>query len=120
MHDLFTSLLQAIITVAVPIVSAFAIRFLAESTAGAKESRYASEAMDVITTCVAFVSQDYVDALKKDGKFNRDEQKEALRRALMMAEQMLTAGAARFIESAYGDLMAFLKTRIEAEVHLQK
>ena len=115
MQELLSTLLQAVIAVAVPIVSAFAIRSLNESAAGAKESRYTTEAMDVITTCVAFISQDYVDALKKDGKFNSDEQKEALRRALLMAEQMLTAGAARLINNVYGDLAAFLKTRIEAE-----
>ena len=120
MNELLSTLLQAVITVAVPILTAFGVRFLTERTAAAKEARHTSEAMDVITTCVAYISQDYVDALKKSGTFSRDNQKEALSRALSMAQSLLTAEAARFLENAYGDISKYLTAKIEAEVKLQK
>ena len=127
MNELLTNLLQAIIAVAVPIVSAFGIRFLNERTAHAKEAatseiaeRYIAEAGNVATTAVAVITQTFVEELKKNDTFNGDKQKEAFNKAVGMARSLLTAEAARFLESAYGDVSNYLAAKIEAEVKLQK
>jgi len=127
MQEVSSTLLQAVITVAVPIVSAFAIRFLNDLALQAKAAakneiakRYIAIIADTIKTAVIAVSQDYVDALKKSGEFSKDCQKEAFNRAVSLAKSMLTADASRFLAETYGDIEAFIQAKIEAQVLLEK
>ena len=75
---------------------------------------------DAISTAVTYTSQTYVDALKNSGKFTKENQEEALKKAVEQAEKLLTAEARSFLEKAYGDLNAYLVSKIEAEVRVQK
>ena len=58
--------------------------------------------------------------MKKSGSFNKENQEEALSRAVDKAKSLLTVEAIAFLEEAYGDVTEFLKTNIEAEVRSQK
>ena len=127
MQEFITTLLQAIVTVAVPVVSAATIRFLSQRSAQAKEAaeaetgaRLMAEVMDAVATAVAAVSQEYVDTLKKSGTFTADNQREAFRMATDMAQSLLTTEAVKFVDYAYGGMSKFLAAKIEAEVRLQK
>ena len=127
MQELLLTLLQAILAVAVPIVTGYAVRFLnvkAEAAKGAAKNetaeRYIAEASDAVTTAVALVSQTYTDALKKSGAFTAENQREAFNMARTQAASLLTAEASRFINEAYGDAQKYLTAKIEAEVKLQK
>lgn len=127
MNDVLATLLQAVITVAVPILTAFLVSFIkakASQAAAATENdtaaAYITQIADAVSTAVTATSQTYVDALKADGAFNKDEQKEALGKALAAARASLTQSALAFIEAAYGDITAYLTAKIEAEVRNQK
>ena len=120
MQEFLSTLLQAVAAVAVPAVSAFAIRFLNELTAQAAAKRYIAVILDAIKTSVMYVSQDFVDAHKKSGTFDAECQKEAFNRAAIMATSLLTADAARFLAETYGDMGKFIQAKIEAQVKLQK
>lgn len=73
-----------------------------------------------VTTAVTYVSQTYVDALKKNGKFTPENQKVALDLAVDQAKKLLTAEAKDFLSAAYGSLNDYLVSRAEAEVRRQK
>ena len=127
MQELLATLLQAIIAVAVPVLTAFGVRFLNERTAHAKEAatseiaeRYIAEAGNVAATAVALISQTFVEDLKKSESFDGAKQKEAFAKAVAAARGLLTAEAARFLDQAYGDATKYLAAKIEAEVKLQK
>ena len=127
MQELISTLLQAIVTVSVPIVSAATIRFLAERSAQAKAAaeaattaRLHAEVMDAVATAVAAISQEYIDGLKKSGTFTADNQREAFGMAADMAQSLLTTEAVKFIDYTYGGMSKFLAAKIEAEVRLQK
>jgi hypothetical protein len=127
MREFLTTLLQAVITAAVPIVTAFLVKFLTTKTSEASRTaqnataeKYINEAGDAAATAVLYVSQTYADTLKQSGAFTAENQREAFSKAMTKAKQLLTADAARFLEEAYGDLNAYLTAKIEAEIKARK
>ena len=127
MNDFLTTLLQAVLVAAVPVCAAFigkGIKALADYLGRKSESdvakRFLDAVADAVSTAVTYTSQVYVDKLKETGQFTKENQQEALGLAVAQAKNLLTAEATAFLESAYGDLNEYLKSRIEAEVRKQK
>lgn len=127
MKELLLELLYAVITVVIPIISTYTISAIkktgenaAADTGYIKMQGYINEITDAVTNAVAATSQTYVDALKRAGTFDKQAQKEAAQRALAACCSSITPAATEFIESAYGDVKAYLMNKIEAEVRKQK
>lgn len=127
MKEMLLELLYAVITVAIPIISAYAISAIkktgenaAADTSYIKMQGYISEITDAVSNAVAATSQTYVDALKQAGTFDKRAQEEAAHRALVACCSSITPAATEFIESAYGDVKEYLMNKIEAEVRKQK
>ena len=127
MNDFLTTLLQAVLVAAVHVCAAFigkGIKALADYMGRKSESdvakRFLDAVADAVSTAVTYTSQVYVDKLKETGQFTKENQQEALGLAVAQAKNLLTAEATAFLESAYGDLNEYLKSRIEAEVRNQK
>jgi hypothetical protein len=126
-QELLTTLLHAIVSVAVPIITRFAVQWLtAQServktlTANETAARYIAEAADAVTTAVAYTQQTFVDVMKEYNEWTPAAMREACHRAMDKATSLLTADAIRFIGAAYGDINGWLRAQIEAEVALQK
>ncbi|MBO4732090.1 MAG: hypothetical protein J5597_04720 [Spirochaetaceae bacterium] len=127
MKDFLLILLQAVLVAATPVLTAFICQLINKAASwfttkikNQRANKYLLEIADIVATGVAYASQTYVDALKKDGKFDVSEQKEAFALAYKTIEGLLTEGAKNFITETYGDLNAFLTAKIEATVHDQK
>lgn len=127
MKEFLLELLQAVATAAVPVCAAFLVQFLRRKSAqiGAQTDsltakKMLDEATDAVTTAVTVTSQTYVDALKKNGTFTRENQKIALDLSVERAKKLLTAEAKNFIGCTYGNLNDYLVSRAEAEVRRQK
>ena len=61
-----------------------------------------------------------MDALKKGGIFDKEAQLEALRKSKDKTLSLLSVSAKKVLADIYGDLDAYLETKIEAEVRVQK
>jgi len=127
MTEFLTTLLQAVLVAAVPVCAAFigkGLKALAAYLGQKSESdtarKYLEAAADAISTAVTYTSQVYVDKLKETGQFTKENQQEALGIAVAQAKNLLTAEAITYLQTAYGDLNEYLKSRIEAEVRNQK
>lgn len=127
MKEFVFELLQAVATAAIPICAAFLVQFLRRKSEeiGAKvdsmtTKELLAEVTDAVTTAVTYTSQTYVDALKKGGSFDKDAQLEALQMAMDKTLSLLSASAKEVLSEIYGDLTAYLETKIEAEVRAQK
>jgi hypothetical protein len=125
--DLILTVLQAFITASVPILAAFVIKWLnkkSESIVNQIEndtaSRYINEISEIVADVVYYVSQTYVDELKKSGTFNTTNQEHALKNAKETAAEYLSEGAKKLIEDTYGDLYSYLELKIEAEINAIK
>lgn len=127
MQDFLQTLLTAVVTAALPIVSAYVITLVQKAAEKAKAEtestnaqRYIGEIAEAISDAVSATSQTYVDALKQAGTFTPEAQKEAAQKALVACLASISPAAQEFIESAYGDIKEYLTTKIEAEVRKQK
>ena len=127
MNEFLSTLLQAVLIAAVPVISVEVVKgvqaltkHLIAKTDNELAKKYLKEVDDAIEKAVAFTSQTYVDALKKSNKFTMENQEEARQKSLDKAIALLTADARKFLEEAYGDLNAYLLIRIEPEVRRQK
>lgn len=127
MKEFLSTLLLAVVTAAVPVLTSYAIGYIRQAGKRAQASiddiktqGYIKEITDAISDAVEATSQTYVDALKKAGKFDAEAQAEAAKRALTACIASISPAANAFIKSAYGDLEKYLANRIEAEVRKQK
>ena len=119
--------LQAIIIAVVPILTVMAIALLrAKSQKLQLDSENAlvdatiAAVEKIITKAVTFVSQTYVDNLKKDGQFNIEEQKIAFKKAYDRVIQLIGDEQQQLISGLFGDFSVWLSTMIESAVKEQK
>ena len=127
MQEFLRDILLAVITAAVPMLTAYLVVFIrragehaAANTGSVRLKTCIAEAAEAIAAAVAATNQTYVDSLKNAGRFGADAQKEAAQKALEACLASISPTAQSFIEAAYGDIREYLKTRIEAEVRKQK
>ncbi|MBQ8133384.1 MAG: hypothetical protein IJ711_00320 [Lachnospiraceae bacterium] len=127
MSEFLSQLLLAVITAAVPVLTAYGVKLIrqvadnaAAKTEDSRQRLYIGEIADAVADAVSATSQTYVDRLKKSGSFDKEAQIEAAQRAYEACLASISPAATAFIENAYGDLKEYLTTRIEAEVRKQK
>jgi hypothetical protein len=80
--------------------------------------KYVSMLSQTITDCVIATNQTYVESLKQQGSFDEAAQKEAFNKTYEAVIAVLSDDAKEYLTNIYGDLTAYLTTRIEAEVNL--
>ena len=83
-------------------------------------NKYLTMLENTIIDCVISTTQTYVEALKKQGKFDVDAQKIAFTKTYTNVMAILNKDAKKYLEEAVGDLEAYVYNKIEAEVNLTK
>lgn len=84
------------------------------------EKKYLSMLNDTITDCVIATTQTYVEALKKEGKFDKAAQETAFNKTYTAVLAILSDEAKKYLTEAVGDLNLYITQQIEAEVKLTK
>lgn len=127
LNELLMTIIQVVIIPAIPVLVTFLVKLLkakADQTTTKINNelarQYLQEAIDAVLQAVTYVSQTYVDSLKKQGKFDAEAQKKAFTTAKDIALQLLTEDAKNLITDLYGDLTVWLDTKIEQTVKEQK
>lgn len=82
--------------------------------------KYLDMLNDTITATVLATTQTYVEALKKEGKFDIEAQKKAFQQTYNCIMSTLTDEAKKYITEAIGDLETYVTNKIEAEVSVNK
>ncbi len=93
---------------------------LSAATDNQLTQKYINLLASTITDCVIATNQTYVDALKEQNAFTKEAQEEALSRTYHAVIAILSAEARKYLENIYGDLNAYILTKIEAEVNVNK
>lgn len=73
-----------------------------------------------IINCVLATQQTYVEALKKEGKFDAEAQKKALRLTYQNITATLSVEAQDYLREAVGDLEKYITNGIEANIQNNK
>lgn len=125
--NMIQEILYLIITGIVPLLITYVIVFLrgkikeSQSVlANENLNKYIDIAADAISMAVMSVSQTYVDALKKAGKFDIEAQKIAKQMAIDKAKELINEQSKAAIELLYNDFEAYLNEQIEALVRENK
>jgi hypothetical protein len=93
---------------------------ITDKTENELADKYIQMLTDTITACVIATNQTYVESLKKQGKFDAEAQKHAFELTYNAVVAVLSDEAKHYLASIYGDLTAYITTRIEAEVNVSK
>lgn len=83
-------------------------------------AKYLGMLETTIIDCVISTTQTYVEALKKEGKFDANAQKIAFTKTYTNVMAILNKDAKKYLEEAIGDLETYVYNKIEAEVNLTK
>lgn len=95
-------------------------RWLGSKMKDQKMSRILSDLFTIIMNAVQTVFQEYVDTLKKAGKFDEAAQKEAKERAYKIIVSQLTPELKQYITDNCGDIKDYLMNQIEAMIYQLK
>ena len=82
--------------------------------------KYLNMLNNTISQCVIATNQTYVEALKKEGKFDLEAQKIAFNKTKTSVLQLLNNEAKVYLTTAIGDLDSYINNTIEAAVNLNK
>jgi hypothetical protein len=96
------------------------IQELKQKKDDAMYDKYLTMLENTIINCVISTTQTYVEALKKQGKFDADAQKIAFTKTYTNVMAILNKDAKKYLEEAIGDLETYVYNKIEAEVNLTK
>jgi hypothetical protein len=125
--ELLYKLVEVCLIPLLGILTAYAVKFIkikgdeiAVKLNNEKANKYIALVSQTITDCVIATNQTYVEALKKDNAFTADAQKAAFQMTYDAVMAVLTDDAKDYIVAIYGDLSAYIATKIEAEVNLNK
>lgn len=93
---------------------------IADDTDNILATKYIKMLTETVCTCVIATNQTYVEALKKQGKFDVEAQKKAFQMTYDAIMNILSEEAKEYLKNIYGDLDAFLTNAIEAQVKNSK
>lgn len=82
--------------------------------------KYIDMLEQTIINCVIATNQTYVDALKREGKFDGEAQKIAFQKTYDSVIAILSEDAKTYLNEIIGDLQAYIINQIEAQVNLNK
>ena len=109
------------------ILTIYAVKFIkikSDEITKKTNNEIANKYIDLLSTtisdCVIATNQTYVVVLKNDNAFTAEAQKEAFKLTYDAVMGVLSEDAKTYLTSIYGDLTAYITTKIEAEVNLNK
>lgn len=124
MNEMLINIISVLVTaVIIPVISllgAKRVSWLSTKIKNEKANKMIKTATEIVVSAVKTVFQTYVDALKKEGKFDKESQILALTKAKDIALSQMTEDVKEFIQTNYGELDLWLTTQIEANINTLK
>ena len=129
-NEVFNYVLYTVLTVILPVVATYIVNLI---KAKIKESNIISEsvenenvakliegALSDVMDSVLYINQIYVDALKAEGKFDKEAQTTAFSKAYEEALRLISDEAKLAITKLYGSFEKWLEVKIESSVRVAK
>ena len=124
MNEILINIISVVVTsIVLPLLSiagAKLVQLINSKINNNKATNFLSTATTIIINAVRTVFQTYVEALKKEDKFDEASQKLALLKARDIALNQMTDDVKNYITSTYGDLDTWINTNIEATINILK
>ena len=124
MNEIIINIISVVVTsIVLPLISiagAKLIQFINSKIKNNKAADLLTTATTIVINAVRSVFQTYVEALKKEGSFNKDAQIIALNKAKDIALTQMTDEVKNYLVTTYGSLDSWLGTNIEATINILK
>lgn len=124
MNEMLINIISVLVTaVVIPVISLLGAKlmsWLSTKIKNEKANKMIKTATEIVVSAVKTVFQTYVDALKKEGKFDKESQILALTKAKDIALSQMTEDVKEFIQTNYGELDLWLTIQIEATINTLK
>ena len=124
MNEIIINIISVVVTsIVLPLISiagAKLIQFINSKIKNNKAADLLTTATTIVINAVRSVFQTYVEALKKEGSFNKDAQIIALNKAKDIALTQMTDEVKSYLATTYGSLDSWLDTNIEATINILK
>ena len=124
MNEIIINIISVVVTsIVLPLISiagAKLIQFINSKIKNNKAADLLTTATTIVINAVRSVFQTYVEALKKEGSFNKDAQIIALNKAKDIALTQMTDEVKDYLVTTYGSLDSWLDTNIEATINILK
>ena len=124
MNEILINIISVVVTsIVLPLLSiagAKLVQLINSKINNNKATNFLSTATTIIINAVRSVFQTYVEALKKEDKFDEASQKLALLKARDIALNQMTDDVKNYITSTYDDLDTWINTNIEATINILK
>lgn len=128
--EVLNYVLYIVLTAILPVVATYTVNLIktktkesnviANVTQNENISKIIENTFSDVMDAVLYINQIYVDALKSNGKFDKDAQKNAFNRAYTEALNMISDESKKVIEQTYGSFDKWLKLKIETSVNMAK
>lgn len=82
-----------------------------------KIRKWVSGIANIISNAVKQIFQEFVEVLKKEGKFDAAKQQQAKEACLNVIRGQLTDDMKKYIEENFGDMEAWLSQQIESTIY---
>lgn len=126
-QELLKMLVELVLLPAIPVIVTYVVKTLRThikakiaQVNNSDVALYLNQVCDIISQAVTCTTQTYVDALKAEGKFDKEAQMTAFAKTKDKVVTMLSKEAYDLLNSLYEDVDVWLETKIEQEVRLQK
>lgn len=119
-NEIVAFVLSSVLKVVIAIIIPYVVKLIIAKINNDKAAKYIAYAGDVVSQCVAYVDQIYVDNLKEDGMFSPEAQKKAFDMCKQKILLMLNEEAKNAVIMAYGDFEEWLTNAIEHSVRENK
>ena len=113
---IFWSVIGIVLTGLASWLTTVGVNFLNQKIKDKKIARWSSELFQIIMSAVQTVFQEFVDTMKKQGKFDAEAAKEAKERAYKIIISQLTPELQSYITDNFGDMKDYLMNQIEAMI----
>ena len=124
MNEIIINIISVVVTsIVLPLISiagAKLIQFINSKIKNNKAADLLTTATTIVINAVRSVFQTYVEALKKEGSFNKHAQLIALNKAKDIALTQMTDEVKNYLVTTYGSLDSWLDTNIEATINILK
>ena len=125
--EILQQIFQVCIIPLLGVLTTYLVVFIRKKTEQLKQEtdnelyeKYMDMLSETIVNCVIATNQTYVDALKDKNAFDIEAQKEAFNMTYNAVLEILSEDAMNYLNEAVGDLDAFIKQMIEAQVKVNK
>lgn len=121
--DVLLEIAKAVAIVTIPIVARRIDAYLAAKQKEVEMNRANTafkaterKIWNIIRSAVDTTNQTFVDALKKDNKFDKDAWEQAYKKTYVAIMKQLSADTLDFINVAYGDVDEYIRNQVESYI----